>query len=264
LQFPRLVFAAMLIELIFSLPGVGHLFATAIYTPPNRLGVRLPKDYDVITAYFLILGMLSLVTIIATDLIYAGADPRIRIGTSATPLVKNPLTSQHQLVRWGSFHVQVRMVATVILAVVLGGMGIAILHQFIRPAVPSLAGTWSGTVSVPDAQPNQLDMLISIGVDGSGKITGLGYDCFRSDATSPGSLDTYMVSGDTDTRTSVNFQLVAAKVYEEYIGFVGQYPTDNRTLVMVGQVTDQYGSVRSGMLHLQRGGDVNQFKAACK
>lgn len=83
LQLPRLVFAASLVEFVFDIPGLGRLFLRAVYTPPNAsAGASEPKDPHVITAYFLILGVVTVASSLLTDLAYAVADPRVRTGGS--------------------------------------------------------------------------------------------------------------------------------------------------------------------------------------
>ena len=269
LQLPRLVFAAMLIELIFSLPGIGHLFASAIYTPPAAAyggnSRRAPKDYDVVTAYFLVLGVLSLLSVIVTDFIYAGADPRIRAGTSTVSYATNPLASRQPVLRLGVVHVQVRHIAIVLTTLAVLGAGLAIGHQFVQTKPPSIAGTWMGSATITGYTPSTIPLIMSIQVDSSGKITGRGYDCPRYDPSYPAMPGLYRLSGDTDFHTLVNYDWIPLNATYAYIQFQANYPTDNRTMNPKGLLIDgSNGNQYHAVMHLQRGGDVAQFQAACK
>jgi peptide/nickel transport system permease protein len=69
LAFPFLLTGAVLIETVFSWPGMGWLAVNAI----------LQRDYPVVTASALVAsGMVVLGTLLA-DVLYAGADPRTRV-----------------------------------------------------------------------------------------------------------------------------------------------------------------------------------------
>jgi peptide/nickel transport system permease protein len=60
---------AIVIEEVFALPGMGRLALYAIYQ----------RDYPVIQAIVLVIASLFVLVNLATDLIYASADPRIRL-----------------------------------------------------------------------------------------------------------------------------------------------------------------------------------------
>ncbi len=69
LAFPFLLTGAVLIETVFSWPGMGRLAVKAIFQ----------RDYPVVTAAALVAsGMVVLGNLLA-DVLYAGADPRIRV-----------------------------------------------------------------------------------------------------------------------------------------------------------------------------------------
>ncbi len=69
LAFPFLLTGAVLIETVFSWPGMGRLAVNAI----------LQRDYPVVTGAALVAsGMVALGNLLA-DVLYAGADPRIRV-----------------------------------------------------------------------------------------------------------------------------------------------------------------------------------------
>jgi peptide/nickel transport system permease protein len=64
---PGLIGGAVIIENIFSIPGLGQLSYTAL----------LARDYPVIMAVFTISAILTLVGILISDILYSIADPRI-------------------------------------------------------------------------------------------------------------------------------------------------------------------------------------------
>ena len=78
IQLPRLVFAAAITEFIFVIPGIGSLFITSSYAPGNSRDISQPLDLNIVTAAFFILGTVTLLSTIITDVAYALADPRIR------------------------------------------------------------------------------------------------------------------------------------------------------------------------------------------
>lgn len=68
LQIPILVGGVVIIETVFSLPGMGRYLITALET----------RDYQVIQSLVLVLVVFVLVTNLVIDLIYALIDPRIK------------------------------------------------------------------------------------------------------------------------------------------------------------------------------------------
>ena len=64
---PGLVAGSVIIEYIFSIPGMGSLFLQALNS----------RDYPLIMALFTIGAVLTLVGIMISDLLYAAVDPRI-------------------------------------------------------------------------------------------------------------------------------------------------------------------------------------------
>ena len=69
LQMGALLSGTLIIEIIFSWPGIGRLLITAI-------GAR---DYPVVEGCVLTFAMTYVVVNMATDLVYAMVDPRVRI-----------------------------------------------------------------------------------------------------------------------------------------------------------------------------------------
>lgn len=68
LALPALLGGAVLVELVFSWPGMGYVTAMAIGS----------RDYALVTASVLAASVLVVVGTIAADLLYALADPRVR------------------------------------------------------------------------------------------------------------------------------------------------------------------------------------------
>jgi peptide/nickel transport system permease protein len=68
LQFTGLLGGTLFIELIFSIKGLGLYYFTAIFV----------KDYDVVQAMTLYVGVVVVLTQLAVDVTYAWIDPRIR------------------------------------------------------------------------------------------------------------------------------------------------------------------------------------------
>lgn len=66
--FPGLLVGTVVLEVIFSLPGMGRLLAEAV----------LARDYNVIIGVVLFTGSLKIISHLLADLAYAIADPRIR------------------------------------------------------------------------------------------------------------------------------------------------------------------------------------------
>jgi peptide/nickel transport system permease protein len=70
LSLPFLLTGAVLIETVFSWPGMGRLAADAIFA----------RDYPVVTATALLASVMVVLGSLVADLLYAVADPRIRLG----------------------------------------------------------------------------------------------------------------------------------------------------------------------------------------
>jgi len=67
-QIPVMISGSVIIEQIFSLPGMGRLFVESVFR----------RDYPYITSMSALFGLIGLVIILLTDLSYAWLDPRIR------------------------------------------------------------------------------------------------------------------------------------------------------------------------------------------
>lgn len=71
---PAAVTGAVIIEYIFSIPGVGWLTLQSISE----------QDWPVVYALLLLLAVATILGILLADLLYAWADPRVRLGNSTT------------------------------------------------------------------------------------------------------------------------------------------------------------------------------------
>ncbi|WP_300523792.1 ABC transporter permease subunit, partial [Aminiphilus sp.] len=65
---PQLIAGTVVIENIFAWPGIGRLCISAIFN----------RDYPVIQAYILIMGVLFIFCNLAVDILHCLMDPRLR------------------------------------------------------------------------------------------------------------------------------------------------------------------------------------------
>jgi peptide/nickel transport system permease protein len=70
LNLSALIGATVIIEQIFSLPGIGQLLLQAINT----------RDFVVVQACVIVFAVITVLASLATDVFYAVLDPRIRYG----------------------------------------------------------------------------------------------------------------------------------------------------------------------------------------
>jgi len=70
LTIPYLISGSVIVEQIFQWDGVGHLFFQSI----------LKRDYPTVLGLTVISAMVTLLASLAADLMYAAADPRVRLG----------------------------------------------------------------------------------------------------------------------------------------------------------------------------------------
>ena len=71
--FPGMISGAIIIESIFSVPGMGRLLITAIQT----------NDWPIVFAVMLLGTILTLIGILVADILYAIADPRISVANNS-------------------------------------------------------------------------------------------------------------------------------------------------------------------------------------
>ena len=67
LVFPAMLAGSVVVERIFSIPGMGSLILGAIFN----------LDRDVILANVFMIAVLNLVALLLADVLYAAADPRV-------------------------------------------------------------------------------------------------------------------------------------------------------------------------------------------
>jgi peptide/nickel transport system permease protein len=70
MQTARLFGGAVTVELIFSIPGMGRLAVDSIFY----------RDFPVVQGVVMVMGLAVLLANLATDVLYAYLDPRIRYG----------------------------------------------------------------------------------------------------------------------------------------------------------------------------------------
>jgi peptide/nickel transport system permease protein len=225
IQIPRLIFVAAIIELIFGLPGLGSLFIQAVYTPVNARDAVAPRDYDVVSAYFVVLGGIALLSAIVTDLSYAVTDPRIRRTSSSPTYAPNPLVTGRPLLKLGRFTVTAGTVATTALVI----FGLVVTGFSIRQVAfhkPTIAGTWSGTINTAGYN---LPAYLDIHVDDGGSISGTAYACpALAGATQAGS---FHVTGDTDFDSAIHMEWQGP---DAAFLIDGGYPSDNHQMTFQG------------------------------
>lgn len=69
---PSLIAGSIIIEKIFSLPGIGQLFYNAVFS----------RDYPIVMGLSTISALLTLVSLLIADILYAIVDPRIKFSKS--------------------------------------------------------------------------------------------------------------------------------------------------------------------------------------
>src|SRR5262249_31946626 len=69
IQIPALFAGAVVVEQIFSWPGMGQMALASI----------TQRDYPVLTGFIVVLAMLVLISNLLADVAYAVVDPRIRL-----------------------------------------------------------------------------------------------------------------------------------------------------------------------------------------
>jgi peptide/nickel transport system permease protein len=70
LEIPLLILGSLIFETYFSIPGMGSMLIDALNT----------SDFPVIKAMVVILSIIYMIFNLLTDILYAVADPRIKLG----------------------------------------------------------------------------------------------------------------------------------------------------------------------------------------
>ena len=68
-SFIALLSGAMVVESVFNIPGIGQLIVNSV----------LRRDYEVIQAIVLVIALMNVVITLLMDLLYALADPRVKM-----------------------------------------------------------------------------------------------------------------------------------------------------------------------------------------
>lgn len=257
LQLPRLFFAAAFIEFVYGIPGLGQLFLRAIYTPPSFGGSEVPRDTTVITAYFLILGVLTVAASLVTDIAYALADPRVRLGggtlTAATAAAARP---SRYVLRIAGRRISPRLVA-------LGGVLVAavvlIVFTVRQPDYASaqalLNGEWIGTATYGTGTSGAVYMNLQ--VDANGHLSGTASVC-----QGPQPLN-LAISGSTNDTTDVHIAFA-----KNNLGAVldGPLPLSAKSPLNLNGTTNNVGSfvIDTTMNVSFRHGSYTDFTSICQ
>ena len=67
--FPRIMSGALILEIIFNIPGMGRLAFTSLLT----------QDWNVVFTVLMLSAVLTMIGILVADILYAWADPRVRL-----------------------------------------------------------------------------------------------------------------------------------------------------------------------------------------
>jgi peptide/nickel transport system permease protein len=73
IQFAWLIGGAVIVEVLFALPGMGRLAVQSVFD----------RDYFIVQGVVLVVAVGVVVTSLAVDLLYVAVDPRVRLGAKA-------------------------------------------------------------------------------------------------------------------------------------------------------------------------------------
>lgn len=266
-QLPRLVFAGAIIELVYQIPGLGRFFIAAAFTPARETasgGLQFaPRDPNLVTAYFLILGMVTLVASLLTDVAYALADPRLRAGggsLGATPAAR--ARAAPRTLRLAGRAIPRRNLGLAALAVLAIAAGIVVVRdvQTSAAAPPPVAGTWyrSETYSSGFFTNIRALMYLDIQINARGIITGTAIECISFGGSNPAQT-TYALDGTTDNTTALQINLTAAT---ETIQYNAAVPNAGKPLILDGTAVTNFTEAQV-TAQLTRG-TMAAFLTACK
>jgi peptide/nickel transport system permease protein len=271
-QLPQLVFAAAIVEFVFQLPGAGWLFVHAVYVPEatnnGAQGVNALIDYELLSGTLLFFAGVTLLSGLFTDVLYAMADPRIRVGRSSVGLVPNPLRSRRALARVGPVTVRLGPALGVVLAV-LGIVVVGITANGIRELYTPVIGNWSGTLVIDEpSQQVTLPAFLHLSVGADGKVQGQLQMC-AVPVAGKNTIITVNLLGGTDNQTVItmngnnsltsnqpNAMIASLWVRGGYAGVKG-------ALDLAGQVTYANASLFSAELQANPNGSMAQFQHTC-
>jgi peptide/nickel transport system permease protein len=257
LQLPRLFFAAAFIEFVYGIPGLGQLFLRAVYTPPASGGQLEPRDTSVITAYFLILGVLTVSSSLVADLAYALADPRVRLGGGTLTARTAGRPGRREL------HIAGRRVSPRLVA--LGGVAVAsvvvVILALRQPdfsnAQALLNGAWIGTATYGIGSTATIYMNLQ--VDARGQISGTAGTCQFGSAVP----QNYALYGSTDGTTNVS---ITFHQENQEATLNGALPLSDRSPLNLSGSTNSIGGflVNTTMTVQFRHGTLDAFTSICQ
>ncbi len=237
LQLPNMIFAAAIIEFIFNLPGLGQLFIRSTIFQVGRevhgLSPTPPHDYAVISAYFLVLGAVAIAATLVTDVAYALADPRVRLGGNTPAIAPTPMASGRRLFTIGKLSITTGTVGVAALVAVVGTFGVLSVRSLLAPR-PTVTGTWVGPDLSAFQPPDTVFVLLTVteqqhGLLSQGTVTGTMLLCAQNYTGQIGT-NSYVVTGYTDTSTAY----LTASASGETFYIQGNYVVDNNQLILVG------------------------------
>ncbi len=270
-ELPRMVFNIAIIEFLFNIPGLGAFFISAVYTPPSALGsgdYHAPVDYSVISAYFIILGAITIFFVILLDLLFAIIDPRIRGESSSSGKISIEGQRRGRLEPKPIAHISKIAIypSQLFVTAITGGVALLILFAQIQAkqiAPPnSVNGSWVGTIHATQQYgATNFPAYLQLTLNGQ-TISGKLYLCV------PGSANlTLTASQSTDIALNLHLYFSNSN-NSDILTFDGLAPTtQNKTLTLSGMVQ---GAFMFNPLSYNpanftaKPGAQSEFTAACK
>ncbi len=239
IEAPQLVFTTAIVEYTFALPGMGNLFILSVRTPPNPLGATAPTDPNIVTAYFLLLGMVALIWSIFTDIAYAVVDPRIREAqTMANSYSLAPQRHENRLnapISLGPVKITAAQILTgaLVSAIIMYSVWSVKQSNYAR-AQQALNGSWYGSLVIANSSLSYtFDMNLS--ADTHGSVRGKAVECSLV-SHSVISTTPLSVSGVTDGVNSVSFTIDSQSAELDTMQVTGALPAKFSPWNLTGQV----------------------------
>ncbi len=261
IEAPQLVFTTAIVEYTFALPGLGNLFILSVRTPTNSLGAAAPTDPNIVTAYFLLLGIVALIWSIFTDIAYALVDPRIRESQTITNAYS--LAPQQRESRFNT-PISVGPVKFTLTQIMAGALVIAIAFysvwsvkqsNYVR-AQQQLNGTWYGSLVIANSSL-QYSFAMNLSADTHGALRGNAIECSIA-AHSVISTTPLTVTGVTDGINSVSLTIDSQSAEQDTIQITGALPAKFSVWNLSGQVV-QSGFPSQLRMSLQMQGPAAQM-----
>ncbi len=270
-ELPRMVFSIAIVEFLFNIPGLGAFFISAVYTPPSALGTgdyHAPIDYNVISAYFIILGAITIFFVILLDLLFAIIDPRIRDNSSSSGKVSIEGQRRGRLEPKPIAHINKFAIypSQIFVSAITGGFAILMLFAQIQAkqiTAPNIInGSWVGTIQVSQ-QYGGSNIPVYMQLTQKGEtISGNLYICV------PGSTNLQLTANNS-TDIALNLHLYFSNNNNsDTISFDGLAPTSqNKILNLSGLIQGSFlfNPLAYNPANLTaRPGLQSAFTAACK